>query len=99
MSGEITVVGWEAANVIARQLLENGYEVKIETDGAPEDGEFQFVVSFVHPHWDHQFFEIVDLEELEATRTWEDIKKELGDSEVKMEECEECKVGGKGKGK
>lgn len=79
MSGEITVVGWEAANVIAQQLTKNGYQVKIQADlEVTNTNETRFMISFVHPVYEGGSFEIMN-EEYEGLRTWFDIKKETGD--------------------
>jgi hypothetical protein len=85
MSGEISVVGWEAANTIAKHLVTAGYEVKITSDGEKihqtEVGgsyELSYMVTFAHPIYDGSYFELVQ-EEFEGTRTWEDIKAELED--------------------
>lgn len=88
MSGEISVVGWEAANTIAKHLVTAGYEVKITSDGEKihqtEVGgsyELSYTVTFAHPKYDGSYFELVE-EEYEGLRTWEDIKQELKTGET-----------------
>jgi hypothetical protein len=88
MSGEISVVGWEAANTIAKHLVDAGYEVKVTSDGekihqTEVGGPYQlaYTVTFAHPTYDNSYFELVE-EEYEGLRTWEDIKQELKTGET-----------------
>jgi hypothetical protein len=81
MQAHIEVRGWEAVQTIVKQLIDNGYEVLVGSDGqVHDDGSLTYTVDFVHPDWSGQYFELVDdevpLNHLEGTRTWEDIKKE-----------------------
>lgn len=81
MQAHIEVRGWEAVQTIVKQLIDNGYEVLVGSDGqVHDDGSLTYTVDFVHPDWSGQYFELVDDElpenYLEGTRTWEDIKKE-----------------------
>ena len=85
MHGSISVVGWKAANEVAKHLIDAGYEVLITSDGEKihqidYDGErhLSYMVAFAHPQYDGTYFELVDeQEEFEGTRSWNEIKQEL----------------------
>ena len=88
MHGSIEVVGWKAANEIAKHLIDGGYEVLITSDGqrlhALEYGgekHLAYIVAFTHPEYNGGYFELVE-EEFEGLRTWEDIKQELKTGEA-----------------
>jgi hypothetical protein len=80
MHSEIQVVGWESAQISAKALTDNGYDVLIKTDGhmLPE-GERSYMIEFVHPEYTGAYFEIV-YEDMSGLRTWEEIKEEQTES-------------------
>jgi hypothetical protein len=82
MTGKIEVQGWESAQGIAKELVKNGYEVLISSDGhvfdrelTYRDGELTYRLEFAHPEWEGINFEPMS-EEIEGRR-WEEIKEEL----------------------
>ena len=79
MSGIIHVAGWEAANTIVEQLTLNGYLVKIEAEKERTNtDQTLFKIEFFHPVFEVSSCEL-DHEEFEGTRTWKEIKLEMGD--------------------
>jgi hypothetical protein len=75
MTGQIEVNGWESAQGIVKELVKNGYEVLISSDGHVFDRELTYRLEFAHPEWEGINFEPVS-EEIEGRR-WEEIKEEL----------------------
>jgi hypothetical protein len=81
MHSELSVMGWEAAQIIAKSLTDNGYDVLIKTDGHVfEDGQRSYMIEFVHPEFTGAYFEVVDTNGLEGLKTWEEVKGEETES-------------------